>query len=103
MMEELTTRPIRMYIRNYNRLGPEISQEEARSTVQSLFEKCDPLFTREALREVSQQLKRAYKGEIQEIKVKGLDGVTIEFPVETGQIHDSREPDAEFIVYVLFL
>jgi hypothetical protein len=68
MMEELTTRPIRMYIRNYNRLGPRITPEEARSTVQSLLEKGDPLLTREALQEVSQQLKGAYKGEIQKNK-----------------------------------
>jgi hypothetical protein len=102
-MEELTTRPIMMYSRSYNlnRLGPHLSWEEVESVVQSLVEKGRPLFTREALQDVSQQLKRAYKGEIQKINIKALDGFTVEFPVETGQVQSSPEPEAEFIVYVL--
>lgn len=100
-MEELTTRPIMMYSRPCNRLGPQISREEARSVVQSLVDQGCPLFTREALRDVGQQLKRAYKGEIQKISLQALDSVTVEFPVETGQVQSSREPGAEFIVYVL--
>ena len=55
-----------------------------------------PLFTREIIRDVSQQLKKL-EGKAGKVSVRGLDGVIVEFPVETGRML-LRQPDTEHIM-----
>jgi hypothetical protein len=92
--------PIRTYLGKVTRLGRSTSIEEATSKIHSLVDTGQPLFTKEVLREVGQQLRNAHNKDGQKISVKGLDGFIVEFAIETGDIHKSLEPGFEFIVYV---
>jgi hypothetical protein len=91
--------PVRIYMGKATRLGPSTSVEEAISKINSLIDAGEPLFTREKLREVCQQLRKFHcKANSQKISVKGLDGVTVEFAIETEDTHKSSLPGFEFIV-----
>ncbi|RMZ85263.1 hypothetical protein DV738_g379, partial [Chaetothyriales sp. CBS 135597] len=62
----------------------------------SLYQAGEPLFSKELLRRVSQQLK----AKSQKVSVRGLDGVDVDFDIETGQVFDAGDPDGEpFILY----
>jgi hypothetical protein len=92
--------PIRTYLGKATRLGPPISVEEAMTKIHSLADAGHPLYTNEVLREIGRQLRNTEsKEEGQKISVKGLDGVIVEFAIETGQTHQSLQPSCEFIVY----
>ena len=95
--------PIRIYGGKATRLGQPPSIEEAVSKIHALVDTGHPLFTKEVLRDVGRQLRNARNKEAQKISVKGLDGVVVEFDIETGDTHKSWEPGFEFIVYVLSL
>lgn len=90
--------PVHNYTGIASRPGPPVSCEEAASKLQSLIDDDHSIFTKETLREVSDQMKRARMNEIKTISIKGVDGVPIEFTIETGDIHQSSKPGTEFIV-----
>jgi hypothetical protein len=92
--------PVHTYTGIATRQGSPVSCEEAASKLQSLIADGHPIFTKETLRDVSEQMKRVRKNEIKIVSIKGVDGVPIEFSIETGDIHQSSKPGTEFIVYV---
>lgn len=71
----------------------------ATAKIRSLFEAGVPFYTKEAIRNVLQQLERSgEKG--QKVSVRGLDGVIVDFEIETGITLPADQPDLEFIVCV---
>lgn len=91
--------PVHGYTGIATRPGPAVSCEEAASKLQSLIDDAHPIFTKETLRDLSEQMKRVRNNELKVVSIKGVDGVPIEFTIETGDVHQSSKPDAEFIVY----
>jgi hypothetical protein len=98
-MYSLRAGPVHSYTGMVSRLGPPVSCEEAASKLQSLIDDAHPIFTKETHRDISEQMKRVRRNEIKVVSVKGVDGVPIEFSIETGDIHQSSKPGTEFIVY----
>lgn len=61
-------------------------EEVARITsdIQSLYDSGTRLFTKEAIRDIAQQLENTQNG--QKIFVRGINGVTVGFDVEYGEV-----------------
>lgn len=95
----LRSGPVHNYTGIATRPGSPVSCEEAASKLQSLIDDGHPIFTKETLRDVSEQMKRVRKNDLKTVSVKGVDGVPIIFSIETGDIHQSSKPGTEFIVY----
>ncbi|KAM5471966.1 hypothetical protein MauCBS54593_003373 [Microsporum audouinii] len=95
------------YISNYRRVngsynetkwneGTEVNIKQVKSTIKALYDNGAPFFTKDALREIQEQLK----GDLrvgQKISVRGLDGVTVEFDVIAGQVIRPAEADTEYV------
>jgi len=72
---------------------------EAHAEIRSLYLFGAPVFTREIIQDVGQQLRKLGE-KCGKVFIRGLNGVMIEFAIETGRILPSQ-PDTEFIMYVL--
>ncbi|PGG95102.1 hypothetical protein AJ79_10259, partial [Helicocarpus griseus UAMH5409] len=60
---------------------------EAIPRINALYEAGTPFFTKQAIREIQQQINNAISNEeIKTISVKGLDNVLVDFDVEIGRI-----------------
>lgn len=69
-------------------LAPEVRQrrrEEITADIRSLYLSGTPIFDREVIRRLGQQLK-ALRGKTGKVFVTGLDGVVTEFAVEEGNV-----------------
>ncbi|WEW58642.1 hypothetical protein PRK78_004110 [Emydomyces testavorans] len=76
------------------------SREEIEQKIRSLYEAGCPLFTKDAIRDVSEQLKQ--NGDTgQEILIKGLDGTIVDFNIETGGTQSAAEPELEYLMVTL--
>ncbi|EGD93097.1 hypothetical protein TESG_00653 [Trichophyton tonsurans CBS 112818] len=64
---------------------PEVQREEAKSFVKKAYDDGVPLFTKSALREIQKQLTSDLRAG-QKVSIKGIDGVTVEFDVKTGDV-----------------
>lgn len=98
------------YISNYRRVngsynetkwneGTGVNIKQVKSTIKALYDNGVPFFTKDALREIQEQLE----GDLrvgQKISVRGLDGVTVEFDVIAGQVIRPAEADTEYVAYV---
>lgn len=61
------------------------AKTEVSSHICALYDAGIPIYSREMIRDVLNQLQSGHH----KILVKGLDGNTVDFDVETGQISDS--------------
>ncbi|RAK84016.1 hypothetical protein BO79DRAFT_159499 [Aspergillus costaricaensis CBS 115574] len=69
--------------------------------IQEMYDSGKPFYTKELLQDLKKQLQDARDGVIQSIRVPGLDGVIVEFPVLIGQVYPAHdEPGMEYIMYV---
>ncbi|EHA26047.1 hypothetical protein ASPNIDRAFT_36526 [Aspergillus niger ATCC 1015] len=68
------------------------------SHIQSLYDSGRPFYTKDLLQCIKEQLRDARDGIIQTIRVPGVDGVIVEFPVMTGQVFPTPEQGMELIV-----
>ena len=77
------------------------SEEEGQATlkIRALFDAGTPFYTKEVIRDVCQQLEK-FGGKGQKVSVRGLDGVIVDFDVESGLILQAAQPDLEFVVCV---
>ncbi|KAI9770346.1 MAG: hypothetical protein M1839_003223 [Geoglossum umbratile] len=74
---------------------------EAISKIQWLYDSGTPLFTKETIRDLCQQLEKfSKKGE--KVSVRGLDGVAVDFEVENGCTIDFWD-DLEYIMGPAFV
>jgi hypothetical protein len=73
---------------------------EAHAEIRSLYFSGAPVFTREIIQDVGQQLRKL-EGQCGKVFIRGLNGIMVEFAIETGRIIPCG-PDKEFIMYVLF-
>lgn len=71
---------------------PPATAEQAIARLNGWNEAGVPFFTREAIQEVAEQLKRPFFPG-QKILVKGLDGAFVEFDVRTGETYDSFDEE----------
>lgn len=67
-----------------------------RSKLSSMYDAGVSLFTKEAIRDLDQQLKSVPKYG-QKISIKGIDGAMVDFKVLTGETHPA-EPGEEYIL-----
>jgi hypothetical protein len=68
------------------------------SKIKALFDSGTPIFTKNDLQHVYEQLERPNtKG--QKISIRGINGVSVDFEIETGAIY-ANGPDTESILYV---
>lgn len=66
------------------------------SRIRLLYDAGTPFFTKEAIRNASQELKKASEDGAKEISVRGMDGVVINFSVVTGKVLRSwKESETE--------
>lgn len=82
---------------------PPTSVAEAICRLNGWYESGIPFFTRESIEFVSKQLQcRPIHGHI---SVKGIDGVTVQFDVLTGEIHEGFQEELEYelSVYCVYL
>jgi hypothetical protein len=70
--------------------SPEIAT--IRANIRSAFLSGTPLFTKECIRHVCQQL-RELNGKAGKVYVKGLNGNIVEFPVEPGRVRSLQDRD----------
>jgi hypothetical protein len=91
----------------YHRDGATLAEEtttettEATLKIRSLFDAGIPFYTKEAIRDVCQQLEKLGESESrQKVSVRGLDGVIVDFDIESGRTLPAGEPDLEFLVCV---
>lgn len=70
---------------------------EISSRILSLYNAGEPLFSKEILRDVARQLAET---ESRKVSVRGVDGVVVQFDIETGQLLDTGAPEWEFVMYV---
>ncbi|GLA65184.1 hypothetical protein AtubIFM55763_008075 [Aspergillus tubingensis] len=67
--------------------------------IQEMYDSGKPFYTKELLQDLKEQIQDACNGVIQTIRVPGLDGVLVEFPVLTGQVYPAHdEPGMEYII-----
>ncbi|KAH8789097.1 hypothetical protein F5882DRAFT_438708 [Hyaloscypha sp. PMI_1271] len=74
---------------------------EAHAEIHSLYLSGAPVFTREIIQDVGQQLRKL-EGKFGKVFIRGLDGVMVEFAIETGRILPSQ-PDTEFVIGAPFI
>lgn len=65
--------------------------------IRSLYHAGTPFYTKEALQGVCQQLEKSVERG-QKVLVKGLDGVLVDFDIESGRTIAAGEPNLEFIM-----
>ena len=70
---------------------------EDNSKVLSMYDAGVPFFTKEALRDVYQQLKQATEYG-QKVSVRALDGAVVDFKILTGYIQPRHTPDIEYVM-----
>lgn len=73
---------------------PVRSRAEANLKIRDLYDAGIPFFTKEAIRDVYQQLKKPRKD--QKISVKGLDGVFVDFEMQNGHTSPGPDPKEEY-------
>jgi hypothetical protein len=66
------------------------------SDIQLLYDAGTPLFTKDAIQDVLQQLESSAK----RVWIKGLNGVMTEFDIESGRVMELPKQDLEYILYV---
>jgi hypothetical protein len=72
---------------------------EACLKIRSIFDAGVPFYTKDAIREICQQIEKSSK-KGQKISVRALDGVHVDFEVHTGQVLERDKPDTELVVCV---
>jgi hypothetical protein len=87
-------------IMDADKLAWEKQKHEADSNVRTIINAAGPIFDREELQAICAQLEGpVHKG--QKIIVRGLDGIRVEFEMDTGSVHSShRLDDEDYIVFV---
>lgn len=79
---------------------------DAFAVIQSLYDAGTPLYTKEAIRDVWQQLEscRADGYKIgQKVSVKALNGENVDFEIQTGRVLRAENPNEERIMFVVYL
>lgn len=68
------------------------------SKIRSLYDAGTPLYTKEAIRDIDQQLEKCVqRGE--KVLVRGLDGIMVDFEIESGRTFPVGEPNLEMVLY----
>jgi hypothetical protein len=71
--------------------------EEVSARIRSLYEAGVPIYNKELLRNIAQQLK----DKLPKVSVIGIDGTEVTSDIDTGQPYDVGDPETDFIVYVV--
>ncbi len=69
------------------------------SRIRSMYDAGVPFFTKEAIRDLAQQLERAGTTG-QKVSVRRLDGVMVDFDINTELVYPANRRDLEYIVCV---
>jgi hypothetical protein len=106
------------YQGSYSRIGGSIEQDDytsleykkailqkVKSKVTTMLENDIPFFTKDAIRDVYQQIQQFTAQKKGEISVKGLDGVVVQFHIEIEKIHEypagrNSERIIRYVTYV---
>ncbi|KIX03742.1 uncharacterized protein Z518_07295 [Rhinocladiella mackenziei CBS 650.93] len=72
---------------------------EVSSHIRSLYDAGVPLYSKEIIRDVGEQLRSGS----QIISVRGLNGIAVDVNIETGQVFDAGDPDWDFVVGAPFI
>lgn len=91
------------YILTLRPLPEDVAKKIAKaiSTIRVMYDEGVPLYTKETLSNVSQQIEDVKNGR-SKIYVKGLDGGTVEFNIETGLVIGlTSKPDLEYVLSVI--
>lgn len=68
------------------------------SKIRSLYDAGTPLYTKEAIQDIDQQLEKCvHRGE--KVLVRGLDGIMVDFEIESGRAFPASEPNLEMVLY----
>ena len=68
--------------------------------IRSIYDAGTPLFTKEALEILSQELQQCKGGKAHQVLLNGLDGKAVNFKIETGVIQRAIDPTLELVFYV---
>ncbi|GAQ47295.1 similar to An01g00420 [Aspergillus niger] len=90
---ERTASPVSTFIGLATRADPSPlpPPQEIFVHIQEMYDSGKPFYTKELLRNLKQQIQDARDGIIQSIRVPGLDGVFVEFPVLIGQVYPAHD------------
>ena len=78
-----------------------LAMTRAMLKVRSLYNEGTPLFTKEAIRDLDQQLEKSHERG-QKVSVRGMDGAKMEFQLETGRTLPTQEgSDSEEFLCVI--
>ena len=98
------------YFGKYRRVGPgpqaedmsldelEAGKTNLRAEIRRLYNAGVPLFTRDAIQDLSEQLENIIPRK--KIYARGVSGVVFEFDVQIGRIKKPDQSDVEYILYV---
>jgi hypothetical protein len=84
--------------------NPPMTQQEKRDEltathrlIQAKYDAGTPFFTRSLFRDVVRQLETIQQREERTVSIPGLDGLTVQFPVETGNEYQYFQPGEDRI------
>jgi hypothetical protein len=72
---------------------------EVTSKIRSLYDAGTPFYTKEVIRDVDRQPKK-FVERGQKVSVRGLDGIMVDFEIESGLTLPVGEPDLEMVLCV---
>jgi hypothetical protein len=85
-------------LRSLRSIGEEnrVKAAEAMSNLRSMYESGAPLFTRQAIQQISQQLKEAGEEEPEKISVTALNGARVDFTISPRSVYEAEDPEIEY-------
>jgi hypothetical protein len=72
-------------------------QLEKVAKIKELYSTGIPLFTKDSIRDIHQQLLKGKNGD--KVSVLNLDGTKSEFKIGIGEVMDASEPENEWVQY----
>lgn len=84
-------------VRSKNR----VKLQEAIRKIREVYDSGTPFFTKDAIRDIMQQLEKVESGQLNEVSVMGLDGIVVQLPANIGEFkRDIEIPGVETVQYV---
>lgn len=73
------------------------SKADAELNIDMWYKAGKPFFTKESIGDLGKQL-RCHLRRGDKVSVKGLDGATVDFEIETGLTSEASEPHLEYVM-----
>lgn len=72
--------------------------QQAIQKIREVYDSGTAFFTKDAIRDIVQQIEKAERGQVKKVSIMGVDGILVQLSVKTGEVDpDTETPGVEMV------